>query len=110
MEIPLEFGGGEPAILSCPVCHEGFLHHHVVEVFDREQDAATGIHVTVAEGDAKVDNNMRHNPSRRRNGVRIEFWCETCNAKPRLDLVQRKGSTLLSWANGSELGQRIDTE
>jgi hypothetical protein len=104
MDIPLEFSG-QPAVLSCPVCHGDFLHHHIVDLFEREQDEKTGLHISVSSGGVQVDSNMLHNPSRRRNGLRIEFWCETCNAKPRLDIVQHKGNTLVCWANGSELGR-----
>lgn len=107
LHVPFEVDGA-PAVLRCPVCGESFLHHDIVEVFDREPDAKEGLHVTVAAVEVKVDGNMRHNPSRRRNGLRISFWCETCNARPRLDIVQHKGSTLVCWANGSEIGAKRD--
>lgn len=93
------------ATLECPCCGSSYLHHAAVHVFSRlEEDSPRGLHATITEGAAiHTDTNLRHNPSRRRDGLRIEFWCEECDAKPWLDVAQHKGVTQLCWANGSEL-------
>jgi hypothetical protein len=39
----------------------------------------------------------RGNPSSRRNGVVIRFWCEDCDVISELTLEQHKGNTLLRW-------------
>jgi hypothetical protein len=72
----------------------------------KEDDSADGLRTLVENGITTVDQDMRRNPSRRRDAVRISFWCEVCDAKPKIDLVQHKGNTYLFWANGSDLGLR----
>lgn len=79
--------------LLCPSCGSNYLHHDKVEVFEREDDAETGLHVTVENGKASIDNELESNPSRRRNGIKIHFWCEGCSAKPVLSISQHKGIT-----------------
>jgi hypothetical protein len=37
------------------------------------------------------------NPSSRRGGVAIRFWCEGCDSAPELTLEQHKGETHLHW-------------
>jgi hypothetical protein len=101
--VPFEADGtGE---LLCPCCGSHYLHHDKVHIYSRTQeDATSGVHVLVSPGGEVVtDLTLRHNPSRRRDGLRIEFWCEECHAKPWLDIAQHKGNTHLCWANGSEL-------
>lgn len=80
-------------VLKCPCCRDVFLHHHTVEVFDRREDAARGQHVTVLGGRVGVDDDLTGNPSPRRSGLRIEFFCESCGAEPVLTVAQHKGST-----------------
>jgi hypothetical protein len=108
MEIQLPLESASPtATLLCPCCGNGFLHHDRVEVFSRkEEDATDGLRTLVENGITTVDQDLRRNPSRRRDAVRISFWCEVCDAKPKIDLVQHKGNTYLFWAHGSDLGMR----
>lgn len=82
--------GGE---LQCPSCGCNYLHHGRVEVFDRAEDAATGTHVVLDGGKVEVDNSMVGNPSKRRDGIRIHFWCEGCKDQPYMEIVQHKGNT-----------------
>lgn len=104
-QIYIPFEVDRVASLVCPCCSGGHLHHDKVHAYSRlEEDSPRGVHATLTEGGAlHTDLDMRHNPSRRRDGMRIEFWCEDCDARPWLDLYQHKGETLLCWANGSEL-------
>ena len=37
------------------------------------------------------------NPSRRRDAIVISFWCEGCENKPRLAIIQHKGQTFAEW-------------
>ena len=73
------------------------MHHEKVEVFERDEDKSNGIHVIVENGKATVDNNLTGNPSMRRHGVKISFWCEGCSAKSSLELGQHKGNTEVSF-------------
>ena len=85
------------AVLLCPKCGFEYLHHDKVEVFDRIEDATTGLHVTVMSEPSRVnvDESIVGNPSSRRHGVRIEFWCEGCSERSALTLAQHKGVTEL---------------
>ncbi|MBR9911512.1 MAG: hypothetical protein GYB33_14285 [Gammaproteobacteria bacterium] len=86
----IEGYGGE---LKCPSCGGIYLHHDKVEVFERSEDAETGVHAVVENNVVKTDNNLDGNPSRRRHGLKIHFWCEGCKAKPVISLSQHKGNT-----------------
>jgi len=82
--------GGE---LQCPSCGFNYLHQGRVEVFERAEDAETGTRVVVDSGKVEVDDSMLGNPSPRRDGVRIHFWCEGCKSLPYMEIVQHKGNT-----------------
>lgn len=96
---------GEP--LDCPWCGGEFLHQLRAIVFWRpREDAETGIRVETAERVLLFDQSadMAENPSSRRDGLIIEFECETCHheeAYPapwlRLVIEQHKGNTFMYW-------------
>lgn len=99
LETPIKFEDDDTRGLLCPKCGQQFLHHEHVHIYSRlEEDSPRGLHVTVSdEAQLRVGTELRNNPSRRRDGLRIEFWCETCSAKPKLVLLQHKGSTQIYW-------------
>jgi hypothetical protein len=89
--------------LRCPRCNEVYLHHAEVKVFERGEDAERTTVTTVADGrtnTAVVNSSGCGNPSSRRHGLTISFWCEMCDAKPVLTLEQHKGQTFLAWRDG----------
>jgi len=86
---------GEP--VQCPRCGGEYLHQHRVEVWDREEDASEGHHVQVFGGKVTVDGRMDRNPSPRRDGASVFFFCEKCTAEPRLDIFQHCGQTIVQW-------------
>jgi len=99
--------------LLCPVCHEANLHHTSVEAYFRpEEDSPIGTMVgATSHGTVTVDpqaNMVRKNPSTRRNGMRIKFFCEHCHAGDptendfiseyyALVITQHKGTTYMCW-------------
>ncbi len=85
-------------ILTYPNCGGDCVHHKHVEVYNRSsEDSETGLSVFV-EGETLVaDKRMHTNPSDRRDGVRIGFYCETCPAELSLKIVQDRGTTFMSW-------------
>ena len=86
-------------LLRCPACGYEYMHHEVLEVFERpKEDAEHGVHVTITGCTVTVDNKMTGNPSLRRDGLRIRFWCEGCDEKSTLTLVQHKGQSFLQLA------------
>lgn len=83
--------------LICPSCGFNCLHHEMVEVFERREDVLSGVHATVADAKATFDTSLEGNPSARRHGLKIYFWCEGCKTKPVLSISQHKGSTLVNF-------------
>ena len=90
------------ALLCCPRCGDGNLHHGRVIVFDRlgedgeRTDVTTvydGLTATHRLASCEVDN-----PSGRRGGLVIEFSCECCGDRPlELRIAQHKGNTFVAW-------------
>lgn len=91
----IEFTLGDS--LNCPACDNPFLHQRKVSIFWRVEDAEEGNHVVSQLGHTLADTSMHGNPSPRRDGIVIDFECETCDAEPRLSIVQHKGATLMGW-------------
>jgi hypothetical protein len=100
--------------LQCPSCGDPTLHHDAVNVYFRQEDADEGIAVAVDGGAigsmVKVDaaagqvpvavsTSQAGNPSPRRDGVAIRFWCESCAATPVLNIIQHKGDTIVEWGH-----------
>jgi len=104
------YGSETASILACPVCGEGYLHHLDTIVYSRDGEDQDG-KVTVVYGSGATGNGpfcMESNPSRRRDGLRITFYCECCGsgsanlqtAMPtgmHLCILQHKGSTYMYW-------------
>lgn len=95
-------------VLYCPNCGGMAMHQSVIEVWNRAEDAETGTYFRVLDDHVKVTTNpvlMQQNPSSRRQGMSIWFWCEKCSLTETgldgppviLDIVQHKGMTILSW-------------
>jgi hypothetical protein len=90
-------------MLVCPACKFNYTHQEAVEVFDRLEDS-DGIHACVSRGTITMDRNMHENPSPRRQGLRINFTCESChyedseNCPPPFELLiyQHKGQTFFN--------------
>jgi hypothetical protein len=80
--------------LLCPACGDNYLHHDKVEVFERcGEDSETGFHATIENMRIEIDRDMAGNPSQRRDGMKIEFYCEGCEKRSVLKIVQHKGIT-----------------
>lgn len=92
-----DYGGNLGLGVLCPGCGSPNLHHHRVEIYDRDtEDAETGRRVVVESSEVSVTGNMQDNPSPRRDGMRIAFWCEICYILSELTIVQHKGTTYLA--------------
>ena len=102
-------GFGSADALFCPDCGHDCLHHGRVEVFDRRQDNDQVDVAVIDGGQARVErapNASSGNPSLRRHGLRIFFWCERCSgvgADKVLCIEQHKGNTFLSWGPSPSL-------
>lgn len=102
--------------LECPKCGFWNLHQSGVEVFDRNGElphnrAEYGTHTTVEYGNGvTVDDSMEDNPSARRDGLTIYFWCEQCSGPDdkrtfELNIVQHKGEERVYWQNMEDIDE-----
>ena len=97
-------------VIKCRHCGEDYMHHQDIDIYDRGEDDRTGMHVnlhrTQSEGygwhdehpksnNLVVDGNMKDNPSMRRTGLTIDFWCENCGNITRMNIVQHKGHSFM---------------
>jgi len=84
-------------VLACPICGDLNAHHSAIEVYDRSEDEEGGLHIRAERGKIAIDRTLTHNPSTRRDGLVIEFWCEGCSGRFVISLAQHKGETQVSW-------------
>lgn len=80
--------------VSCGVCgHSGGIHLYAVDVYERgAEDSENGMHVRVGTN-VLIDSNLDGNPSARRGGVVLSFWCELCGGgRSQILIAQHKGS------------------
>lgn len=100
-------------LLMCPVCGGRNLHQYRVDAFFRQrEDSPSGTHVRTGStgcsaedhvcgapggNSTTIDENMAGNPSDRRDGMVVSFWCEGGCADPMLAIVQHKGETMIYW-------------
>ncbi len=94
------------ANLLCPRCGNTYLHHRGVVAYDRSEDAETVLKTSVEVGKTTVQlvaQAESGNPSSRRDGLVIQFWCENCGGGDdgssviELTLAQHKGETEMAW-------------
>ena len=89
----------EDGFLQCPACGNDYLHHYVTEVYERTEDSLTGRRIISTRETLLIDDKVSFadgNPSERRDGVNILFWCEQCACESSLCLSQVKGRTEIS--------------
>ena len=91
------YTAGFGALLLCPACGFNHLHHEKVDVFERTEDETSCLHVSVSDAKVTIDKDLEGNPSSRRHGMTIQFWCEECSAKPVLSILQHKGQTFIDF-------------
>ena len=99
-EITTRPWGDSVSELQCPRCGVANLHHSGVTVYDRGEDATTVVKTSVSNGKVAVESIApgAGNPSLRRDGISIRFWCEGCGEEPiELTIGQHKGSTEIGW-------------
>lgn len=106
-EPTFNFDQSKPS-LECPRCGDHWLHQYGVEVFVRHgEDGERGQHVSVDyhSGETTISENTTTdagNPSGRRDGIRIQFYCEQCDGFPEqapieLIIEQHKGVEYTYW-------------
>jgi hypothetical protein len=95
----LAFDFCDPPPLRCPYCYAAYLHHTYVVCYDRarEDGKTTAIHIENGNIVPWAVSSIKHNPSSRRDGIAIGFYCENCHGEPELTIAQHKGNTEMGW-------------
>jgi len=82
-------------VKRCPCCNSEYLHQQEVIVYERKEDETTVIETHATwRGTTKRRTAGKDNPSPRRQGLRVIYWCEECDAKSVYVSLQHKGQTL----------------
>lgn len=82
----------------CPNCGGENLHQDSKAIYHRKtEDSTTGLRIRVHDQQFIDDDAMESNPSDRRDGMRINFSCETCDAISELQIIQHKGTEYIKF-------------
>jgi len=96
--------------LCCPNCSGQYLHHYLVSIFDRQEDDETVSVTVVQHRDTSFTQQLPtapgENPSLRRHGLAVAFWCEGCDALNELTIAQHKGMTVVEWRQRTDVGEQ----
>jgi hypothetical protein len=96
-------------VLVCPRCDFQYLHHCAVTVYDRHEDAEFVTKTKIRCSDTFFEephsetvivterSSESRNPSSRRHGLAILFFCEGCHETSELTIAQERGTTILAW-------------
>jgi len=83
---------------KCPSCDGDNLHQDAVDIYFRKyEDSAEGMFIRCEDTATLRSISPEGNPSNRRDGLVISFWCEGCDDKPQLAILQHKGTTFFQW-------------
>jgi hypothetical protein len=84
--------------LCCPACGSAWAHHGAVTVYTRrEEDGAATKTCVLPDGTVQQNIGKHHNPSGRRDGLAIQFYCEQGCGPIELTIEQHKGICTLGW-------------
>ena len=97
---------GMSKFIRCP-CEDsqetafGNLHQEKIEIYPENEDQPLSVALSIpASGGKLIAETIpirKPNPSARRQGIRITFWCEHCDRRPELCISQHKGNTEIGW-------------
>ena len=90
----------ECMLVACPQCGCEYTHQETTHVYSREEDEPhirTSVHAVsgIAVQGEESDTDSAGNPSRNRNGIRIEASCEQCPGAFSIEILQHKGQTFI---------------
>lgn len=102
-DVSIELGdvyGGLGAEMLCPICGFNYMHQESIDVHFRAEDEKGVPGYRINHNGIKAPAFLP-NPSSRRDGLVITFWCEGClddkNLRVCLAILQHKGQTCLQW-------------
>lgn len=95
-------------VLQCAHCVKGdaiWMHQYQVELYERVGGEEDGqcymIGVNAPDVVFIPITPEANNPSSRRDGMKIYFWCEWCDRDTILEISQHKGQTLFGIEKGA---------
>lgn len=94
--------------IACPYCKDphGFHHRRIDAYFRKNDRDKHGPYVSIdyEKGLSKYDrfSSMDENPSGKRDGISIWFWCETGCPDSKLNIKQHQGTTYFEWGEPSQ--------
>jgi len=92
--IKLEFGD----MLMCPCCYESDIHQDKVVVEWRNEEDGDGKRITSGdERSPTIEHIKSKGLANRRHNIYIRLWCEHCETRSYLQIVQHKGKTIMRW-------------
>lgn len=105
MKIPISLDDFFSTTLKCPTCNEINLHHTSITVYSRSDDEEETFRTIVGHKGNVTDivkSRGCGNPSSRRHGLTIMFYCEHCGdgIDYVLCIAQHKGQTDIYWLGG----------
>ena len=88
---------GDEWQVICPKCRFEYVHHDngPVEVWQRSEDSGESGYAVLSGEQGVRAIAPAENPSLRRSGIRLHFWCEGCGEKFALTFAQHKGETFV---------------
>jgi hypothetical protein len=101
---------------KCLNCGGEYLHPHATWIYTRPEDSPAVHYVGVQTADdchgvdisTGCENSAESdNPSLRRGGILIDFWCETCGAfgpGTQLRISEHKGTVEIEWRSTKPVG------
>lgn len=111
---PLQISQGD-WLDECPYCKGNNLHQGTISVYNPDapriewnmdpgatqkytlMTRVTHVFDNGTVTTARVERSATNNPSQEREGLLVEFYCETCDNKPTLAIFQHKGTTFIGW-------------
>jgi len=88
--------------LICPRCGGEDMHQEQVCLYNREEDEEETLVIESSDTSNKrvsiytIDStSIMKNPSPRRHGLTITFYCEGCSKRSKLYIIQHKGHTFV---------------
>lgn len=84
------------SVVKCRHCNDDVLHHVAVDIHERVCEDAYTISRRAYGGAASTT----ANPSPRRDGVVILFWCESCHGLTEMRVYQHHGQTVIEMVAG----------
>jgi len=98
--------------IACCKCKSNYVHHDIIEIWERPEDKNVGLHLIIHGSDVEdrdgpvqpsmtVDLSMSDNKATRRQWIVIGLWGESCGHRSEIRISQYKGETHITHEEAS---------